>query len=59
MSDPEPIQASADAGPAVPSVMATGVGSTFKIQAWGWYGGLGSWDNRIRSIQTWPCDSGV
>ncbi|MET7694684.1 hypothetical protein ABZT06_43365 [Streptomyces sp. NPDC005483] len=36
-----------------------GAGNAFKIQAWGWYSGLGSWDNRIRSIQKWPCDAGV
>ncbi|MFB7504166.1 MULTISPECIES: hypothetical protein [Streptomyces] len=39
---------------------AWGAGNTFKIQAYGWYYGLGSsWDNRIASIQKWPCDSGV
>ncbi|MFJ7495145.1 peptidase inhibitor family I36 protein [Streptomyces sp. NPDC097727] len=32
-----------------------GAGSTFYIQPYGWYGGLGSWDNRIASVQTWPC----
>ncbi|MEV7080874.1 hypothetical protein AB0N88_20425 [Streptomyces sp. NPDC093516] len=37
-----------------------GVGSVSKIQPWGWYSGLGSaWDNRIRSLQKWPCDAGV
>lgn len=34
--------------------------SFFKIQAYGWYGGVGSsWDNQIASIQKWPCDAGV
>ncbi|MGV9915269.1 peptidase inhibitor family I36 protein [Streptomyces tendae] len=34
-----------------------GAGNTFRIQAWGEYSGLGSWDNRISSIEKWPCST--